>query len=93
MEDMELNKLNVPGIIRFSIKADDTEKNNQIHSDFKNYAALNHNNNYTLALDALLQAVKVDWKFDILWQEVSRLREEVAIAQQKPKEDKEEGVF
>ena len=69
MDEIGLRDLNVPGFIRFSIRAPDTKENEFVHSEFKEYAKLYHRNDYTKALKELLAISK-----SCLWDEINKLR-------------------
>jgi len=69
MSEMDEEIRQIPAdkkIIRFSIKADDTEANQAVHDAFKEFAKIECDNNYTQALKALLQAYEDDWRFEQL---------------------------
>jgi len=72
MEEVELRELNVPCFIRFSIRAQDTEENEYVHSEFKEYAKLYHRNDYTKALKELLAISKSS-----LWDEINKIRSKI----------------
>jgi hypothetical protein len=69
MSEMDEEIRQIPAdkkIIRFSIKADDTEANQAVHDAFKEFAKIECDNNYTQALKVLLQAYEDDWRFEQL---------------------------
>ncbi len=55
------------GIIRFSIKADDTLENLQVHSAFKNFCRAETDNNYTQGLRKLLEYYQSDYKIEMIY--------------------------
>jgi hypothetical protein len=71
-KEIELRDLEVPGYIRFSIRAPDTKDNAEVHNDFKEYARLYHRNDYTRALKELLLISKGS-----LWDEINKIRQKV----------------
>lgn len=101
-EEVNLKDLNVPGFIRFSIKAKDTAENQSIHKAFKEFCAAEVDDNYTLGLRKLLEYYQGDFKYEVLYQEIADLKLELANLKDKinttnsdeSKEDSEDsGVF
>jgi hypothetical protein len=95
MKDMDdINEIDLrdiaKGFIRFSIKAEDTEQNQNVHNDFKEFCRLETDNNYTLGLRKLLESYSGDTKFEILYQEIQSLKNDIEVLKSKPKEDKED---
>jgi hypothetical protein len=89
MNDIDLKDI-AKGYIRFSIKADDTEENQAVHDSFKDFCKTETDNNYTLGLKKLLETYSGDTKFDILYQEIQVLKEDIAKLKEKPKEKEED---
>ena len=89
MEEMNLNELNVPGYIRFSIKARDTPENEEVHSQFKLFCEKEADNNYTLGLKMLLSTIDGDFKYQLLYDIIQDLELRIAQmeqpVQEKPK--------
>lgn len=84
--------------IRFSIKCDDTRENQKVHEAFKEFAKLECDNNYTIALRKLLESYQQDWKYESLSMRlmsvesaISAIEREKEEEKKKPEED--EGVF
>ena len=55
------------GIIRFSIKADDTLENLQVHSAFKDFCRVETDNNYTQGLKKLIEYYQSDYKIEMIY--------------------------
>lgn len=54
------------GYIRFNIKAEDTEENQQTHDAFKEFCKVETDNNYTLGLRKLLEYYQGDFKYELM---------------------------
>lgn len=80
------------GFIRFSIKAEDTEKNVAVHEGFKEFARVECGDDYTLALQILLNNYDMDWKLQEVYAAIADLRAKVESGVEDNKE-KDEGVF
>lgn len=98
----DLRELPVDGFIRFSIKAENTEKNSAIHLGFKAFAKMECNDDYTSALEKLLTYYQDEAKYESLWDNIRHLKEEmdelrIVIEDKiaKPEQDKDEegGAF
>ena len=94
MVETDLNTLRnmSDGFIRFSIRANDTEPNQEIHNAFKEIAKVEFDNNYTLTLKHLIEQYQHSNQIEALWAEIAELKERL----DKPKieEEKEtEGAF
>lgn len=91
--DMDINDIDLrdlsKGFIRFSIKAEDTEQNQEVHQDFKEFCRIETDNNYTLGLKKLLDTYSGDIKFEILYQEIQTLKNDIELLKVKPKENKD----
>jgi len=88
-----LQKHGVEGFLRFSIKAKDTPDNKAVHSDFKGFAGVVCNDDYTLALKTLLMYYSDRGMFETLHERVAELEARVQELEQKPiskEEDKNE---
>lgn len=72
MDEIGLRDLDIPGFIRFSIRAKDTEENVEVHNKFKEYAKLYHRNDYTKALDELLVIAHSS-----IWKELNEIKRKV----------------
>ena len=64
--DMELRDI-ANGTVRFSIKADDTLENLQVHSAFKEFCKIETDNNYTQGLKKLLEYYQSDYKIEMIY--------------------------
>lgn len=82
-EGMEVNlrELSEQGFIRFSIKDKDTPQNQAIHDGFREFARVECRDNYTVALEKLLEYYQSDAKFEILWDKIQELEQRVAVLQ------------
>jgi hypothetical protein len=90
MTEMHLDELNVPGFIRFSIKAKDTEENNRVHNMFREFCKVEVDDNYTLGLKKLLEYYAEDYKFESLHLMIEELKAEIdELRESKPKKEKE----
>jgi len=84
------------GTIRFSIKAEDTLENLQVHCAFKNFCQVETDNNYTLGIRKLLEYYEADAKVNTIFtmlQDQSVALQDLAssvVEMQKPKVSKEE---
>jgi hypothetical protein len=56
-----------PGTVRFSIKADDTMENMQVHAAFKDFCRVENDNNYTQGLRKLLEYYQSDAKIETIF--------------------------
>lgn len=83
MEEVDLKGLADKGYIRFSIKAEDTPENVAVHAAFKQFAEIECDNNYTIALRSLLKNYESDYRFDALWQHIESLQEKVQLLEEK----------
>lgn len=68
-----LQKHGVDGFVRFSIKAKDTPENKAVHGDFKEFAGVVCNDDYTLALKTLLMYYSDRGLFESLYERVAML--------------------
>jgi hypothetical protein len=97
--DIDLTGLDVPGYIKFTIKADDTIENSTVHEAFKEMARIECGNDYTLALRKLLEYYERDAKFASLYDLIAdlsvRVSELEALASQTVEQPEEEdgGTF
>lgn len=91
-----MSELNIPGFIRFSIKAKDTPENESVHKAFKEFCKVEVDDNYTLGLRKLLEFYQGDFKFEMLHQDIADLQIQVEELRQKleePKDEPKPGVF
>jgi len=88
INDIDLRDI-AKGFIRFSIKAEDTEQNQDVHNNFKEFCRIETDNNYTLGLKKLLDTYSGDTKFEILYQEIQTLKNDIELLKVKPKEKEE----
>lgn len=65
------------GIIRFSIRAKNTEQNAQIHAAFREFCKNETNDDYTLGLKVLLQYYQDDYKYATLRDLIMTLKMEI----------------
>jgi len=90
-----------PGTVRFSIKADDTLENMQVHAAFKDFCRVETDNNYTQGLKKLLEYYQSDYKIEMIYSAINEqnatladLKASVVDLQKKPKvEDEESDAF
>ena len=96
MVETDINKpLGLPGQgkIAFTIKADDTEDNNMIHNSFKEFCRLECDNNYTWGLKVLIKNYESDFKYEMLYEEINKLKVELLElqgAKEQPQQQEEE---
>lgn len=89
------------GIVRFSIKADDTPENTQVHDAFKDFCRVETDNNYTQGLRKLLEYYQSDFKYELITNKLvqldtllSELKGSIVELAEKPKiEEDEESSF
>ena len=74
-------------IIRFSIKADDTEENQRVHDAFKKFSEIETDNNYTLALRKLLEFWESDWRYEQLSYRIAEIESRISEPEKKEKEE------
>ena len=79
-----------PGYIRFSIKANDTKENEQVHEAFKEFCKVECDNNYTQGVKKLLENYDIDYKYESLFEMCQELKERLNKIEAKAKEPKEE---
>lgn len=90
--DEGIREMGVEGTVRFSIKANDTEENQAVHTGFKEFCKIECDNNYTLGLKRLLEHYEHQTHIEALWSKIAEL--EANMAEEKPKkEKKDEGAF
>lgn len=94
-QDIDLKGLDVPGYVKFTIKADDNIENNTVHEAFKEMAKVECGNDYTLALRKLLEYYERDAKFDSLYSLIVELDQRITVIEQalsdEPVEEEEDG--
>lgn len=96
MSDLQLNELGVPGKVWMTIKADDTEFNRAVFSAFKELAAVEHDHDWTQALNMLLRYYESDAKIELLWAAMNAMERRIEELEQfnaKKTETKERGMF
>lgn len=74
------------GFIGFSIKAKDTEDNQQVHDAFLDFSKIEAKDDRTLALRLLLANWNDSARFDTIWDYVGMLEERLSILEQKVKQ-------
>lgn len=89
----EFKDMGVEGFVRFSIKAEDTDANKQIHDAFKQFCKVECANDYTLGLKTLLKAYETDYKYIMLFEQIQELRTELEALKDKQKVEKDTGAF
>lgn len=97
---VNLNGLSDKGFTRFSVKADDTKENQQVHDAFKEYCRIECDNNYTQGLRKLLEYYQGDFKYEALWDKVvgiegvnQELQQQINELKAAPEQEKDGGVF
>jgi len=101
MNEIDLTELNVPGFIRFSIKAEDTQENQEVHNWFKDFAHEETSNNYTKAIARLRELAMGDFKISMLYDIVENLEQKIKQLEEKLEankkvevtDEKEGGMF
>ena len=90
----EMRKLDVDGYIRFNIRAKNTAHNEEVHKEFQTYAKEVCDDNYTLALERLLEYVRSDAKTEMLWEAIKELHTRIDEVEPKTNEPvpKKEGT-
>lgn len=76
--------------IRFSIKCDDTAENQAVHDAFKEFARTECDNNYTMAIRKMLEALQEDWKYESLSIRISNLESATPSAKATEVKEKED---
>ncbi len=71
------NVLGDDGSIRFGIKTKNTPENIAIHDAFKKFCEQECNNDYTLGLKFLLDAIASDYKYESLSERINYLKVEL----------------
>lgn len=71
------NVLGDDGTIRFGIKTKNTPENLAIHDAFKKFCEQECNNDYTLGLKFLLDAIASDYKYESLSERINYLKAEL----------------
>ena len=66
MSDDNLRSI-AQGTVRFSIKADDTLENMQVHAAFKDFCRVETDNNYTQGIRKLLEYYQSDAKIETIF--------------------------
>ena len=62
------------GFIGVIIKAKDTEEHQMVHDAFREFCKIETKNDYTQGLKILLQNIETDYKYELLYEEISRLK-------------------
>ena len=76
-EKVNIRKLSDDGYIWFTIRAEDSEYNESIHSAFKGFCKEETRNDYTLGLKQLLEGYNVSRQVGALWGAFNNLEKEV----------------
>jgi hypothetical protein len=71
------NVLGEDGTIRFGVKTKNTPENVAIHENFKRFCEQECNNDYTLGLKFLLNAIASDYKYESLSERITYLKTEL----------------
>ena len=82
--------MGVPGFIGLSMRSYDTEQNVKIYQAFREMAKVECRNDYTLALEKLLEYYQVDAKTEILWDAMNKLTERIYALEKKSEEPKKD---
>jgi hypothetical protein len=87
----------IKGFIRFTVKADDTTDNEEVHKRFKELARTACGNDYTLTIRMLLDYFDDRGAFEMMWEKVKELETEIseirALAEKKVLIKDEGGAF
>ena len=91
MEEQEINlrALSNEGKIWFTIRANDTEQNSNIHKAFKLAAKQQYNDDYTMALKGLLELADGEAKFEMMYEKMVELNERITKLENNPVATKE----
>ena len=84
------------GFTGFSIKAKDTEANRAIHDAFREFCEVEANKDYTIGLKLLLEAIRQDYKYEVMFDRLVHIEQKLKEMEVKPepkKEQKEGGLF
>ena len=85
-----LKGMGVNGHVGFSVKAKDTDHNRSIVEAFLNFAKTECADNYTLAIKRLLESYQNDYKHELLYDEIERLKKELRESKKENKDDEDE---
>jgi len=85
-----LREVSWDGCIGFTVKAKDTDCNQQTHNRFRSFCNDNTEGNYTLGLKQLLEIVDSDYKYQSLFEMIMDLQDEIAIIKTKLEDKKTE---
>ena len=84
----------------FTIRADDTEANQATHEEYKTFCKMQCDNNYTQGLRVLLDYVKGDFKYEMIYDKLSEqaatlaeLKGSIAQLQSTPKKEDDKSTF
>jgi len=59
------------GTVRFSIKAEDTFENMQVHAAFKDFCRVETDNSYTQGIKKLLEYYQSDYKIEMIYNKLN----------------------
>lgn len=74
MKKMDLKSLSEDGCIRLVLKAKDTEVNQAVYEGFKEFCKIETDNNYTVGLRKLLEFYQMDYRNELIVNEINDLR-------------------
>lgn len=77
--------------IGFNITADATEDNLRVHNQFRVFCHRETNGDYTQGLKQLLSYSVSDWKYEMLYERITRLEELVDLLMEQDTKTEEEG--
>ena len=74
------------GYVRFSIKAKDSKENKAIHSNFKEFANMVCNGDYTVALGLLMRSYEDRGMFEAMWEKLKEVEGSIEEVRQELKQ-------
>lgn len=77
-DELKLRELGAKGILKFTIAADDTEDNEKVHKQFREWCKYYTKNDYTVGLRVLLEYYMSQGYFNVLWEQQEQLEERIA---------------
>lgn len=93
----KLREISWEGFIGFTVKAKDNESNLETHTKFREFCKETSDGNYTLGLKYLLDTIDNDYKYQMLYESILDLQEEVAelktVKTEEKKQPQEDGMF
>lgn len=88
--EKKLRDISPDGYIWLNIRSKHTEHNEDIQNSFKNYAKEVCEDNYTMALERLLNATLSDAKTELLWNAIEQIHQRIDALEASLSKDEEE---